>query len=296
MAGKEEMDYVYSLIDTIFRLSLGETGDFSGAMYNGDFSLSLDEAQEKKHRFIAENLRIGKGTKVLDMGCGWGPLLQYLKGLGAKGFGLTLSRGQAESCRRSGLEVAIMDCRTVTPQTFGGFDAVASLGAFEHFCSVEEWQQGKQDAIYDSFFRTVADLLPAGGRLYLQTMVFGRYMIDYKDIDIHADRDSTPYILANMRRQFPGSWLPYGDEQIERNARSYFRTVFKSSGRLDYIETIRQWGRRYRSFDLKKYAFYLSLVPRWIGNRTLRQRLSRDQLRSNILCFQREVLDHLRAL
>ena len=28
MAGKEEMDYVYSLIDTISGLSLGETGDF----------------------------------------------------------------------------------------------------------------------------------------------------------------------------------------------------------------------------------------------------------------------------
>jgi cyclopropane-fatty-acyl-phospholipid synthase len=296
MAGREEMDYVYSLIDTIFRLSLGETGDFSGAMYNGDFSLSLDEAQEKKHRFIAENLRIGKGTKVLDMGCGWGPLLAYLKGLGAKGIGLTLSSGQAESCRRSGLEVAIMDCRTITPKTFGRFDAVASLGAFEHFCSVEEWQQGRQDAIYDGFFRTVADLLPAGGRLYLQTMVFGRNMIDYKDVDIRAERDSTPYILASMKRQFPGSWLPYGDEQIERNARPYFRTFFKSSGRLDYIETIRQWGKHYRSFNLRKYAFYLSLVPRWIGSHRLRERLSRDQLRSNILCFEREVLDHYRLV
>jgi cyclopropane-fatty-acyl-phospholipid synthase len=296
MAGKEEMDYVYSLIDTIFRLSLGENGDFSGAMYNGDFSLSLEQAQEKKHRFIAENLRITKGTKVLDMGCGWGPLLHYLKGLGAKGIGLTLSTGQAESCRRSGLEVAIMDCRTITPRTFGQFDAVTSLGAFEHFCSVEEWQQGKQDAIYNGFFRTVADLLPAGGRLYLQTMVFGKNMIDYPEIDIHAERDSTPYILANMRRQFPGSWLPKGDVQIEKNAAPYFRTVFKSSGRLDYIETITQWGRHYRSFNLKKYAFYLSLVPRWIGSRRLRERLSRDQLRSNILCFEREVLDHYRIV
>ena len=296
MAGKEEMDYVYSLIDTIFRLSLGENGDFSGAMYNGDFSLSLEQAQEKKHRFIAENLRITRGTKVLDMGCGWGPLLHYLKGIGAKGIGLTLSTGQAETCRRSGLEVAIMDCRTVTPQAFGTFDAVASLGAFEHFCSVEEWQQGKQDAIYNGFFRTVADLLPAGGRLYLQTMVFGKNMIDYSEIDIHAERDSTPYILASMQRQFPGSWLPKGDEQIERNASPYFRTVFKSSGRLDYIETIKQWGRHYRSFDLKKYAFYLSLVPRWLASSQLRERLSRDQLRSNILCFEREVLDHYRMV
>ena len=296
MAGKEEMDYIYSLIDTIFRLSLGETGDFSGAMYNGDFALTLEQAQEKKHRFIAENLRIGKGSKVLDMGCGWGPLLRYLTDLGAQAKGVTLSSGQAASCRKARLDVEIVDCRTITPRTFGRFDAVASLGAFEHFCSVEEWQAGKQDAVYDGFFRTVADLLPVGGRLYLQTMVFGRNMIDYEQIDIHAPRDSTPYILASMRRQFPGSWLPFGDAQIERNAAPYFRTLFKSSGRLDYIETIKQWGRHYRSFDLRKYAFYLSLVPRWIASPTLRERLSRDQLRSNILCFQREVLDHYRLV
>ena len=53
--------------------------------------------------------------------------------------GLTLSSAQAESCRNAGFDVAIMDCRTIRPETFGGFDAVASLGAFEHFCSIQEW-------------------------------------------------------------------------------------------------------------------------------------------------------------
>ena len=296
MAGREEMDYVYSLIDTIFRLSLGETGDFSGAMYNGDFSLSLDQAQEQKHRFVAKMLNIGKGTRVLDMGCGWGPLLRYFKDIGAQGTGVTLSSRQAESCMKAGLDVLIMDCCTITPEVFGGFDAVTSLGAFEHFCSVEEWQEGKQDAIYDRFFRNVSGLMPVGGRLFLQTMVFGRNMIDHSKIDLRAPRDSTEHILAVMRRQFPGSWLPSGFEQIERNARPYFVTVFKSSGRLDYIETIRQWGRRYRSFNLRKYAFYLSLIPRYLSDRELRQRLSRDQLRANILCFEREVFDHYRIV
>ena len=288
------MDFVYTLIDRIFRLSIGEAGDFSGAMYNGDFRLSLEQAQEQKHRFIVENLNIKEGSKVLDMGCGWGPLLKYLKGRGAVGLGLTLSRGQVEACQRAGLNAVIADCRTVTPGAFGTFDAVASLGAFEHFCSVEDWQAGKQDSIYASFFRTVADLLPVGGRLYLQTMVFGRNMIEYPQIDIHADRTSSAYILAVMRRQFPGSWLPFGAEQIERNAQACFRTVSKSSGRLDYIETIRQWGIRYRSFDLKKYAFYLSLIPRWLASGELRSRLSRGQVKANMQCFEREVLDHYR--
>lgn len=296
MAGRKEMDYVYSLIDRIFRLSIGETGDFSGAMYDGDFRMSLEEAQERKHRFIADQLHIRTGTRVLDMGCGWGPMLRFFRDIGAKGMGVTLSQGQAESCRKAGFEVAIHDCRTITPDTFGRFDAVVSLGAFEHFCSVEDWQAGRQDEIYREFFRTVAALLPARGRLYVQTMVFGKNMVPYDQIDIRAPRDSTGYILAVMRRQFPGSWLPFGDEQLERNARPFFRTVFKSSGRLDYIETIKQWGRRYRSWNLRKYAFYASLVPRLLFDAALRERLSRDQLRSNILCFERSVLDHFRMV
>jgi cyclopropane-fatty-acyl-phospholipid synthase len=296
MAGRKEMDYVYSLIDRIFRLSIGETGDFSGAMYDGDFRMSLEEAQERKHRFIADQLRIRAGTRVLDMGCGWGPMLRFFRDIGASGTGLTLSEAQAESCAKAGLQVAIQDCRSITPGTYGGFDAVVSLGAFEHFCSVEDWQAGRQDEIYRDFFRTVAGLLPAGGRFYLQTMVFGKNMVPYEQIDIRAPRDSTGYILAVMRRQFPGSWLPFGDEQIERNARPVFRTIFKSSGRLDYIETIKQWGRHYRSFNLRKYAFYASLVPRLLFDAPLRERLSRDQLRSNILCFERSVLDHFRIV
>jgi len=294
MAGREEMDNIYSLIDRLFRLSIGETGDLRGAMYDGDFRMTLEQAQDRKHRFIAEQLRIGPGTKVLDMGCGWGPMLRFLRDVGAKGIGVTLSQGQADACRRAGLDVAIHDCRTITAGTFGTFDAVVSLGAFEHFCSMEEWRAGKQDEIYKSFFRTVADLLPTGGRLYLQTMVFGKNMVDADQIDIRAPRDSNGHILAVMGRQFPGSWLPYGDGQIETSAGPCFRTIFKSSGRLDYIETIKQWGRHYRSFDLRKYAFYLSLIPRYIVSKELRQRLSRDQLRANIQCFEREVLDHYR--
>ena len=44
--------------------------DFSGARYNGDFSLSLEQAQRRKHQFIVESLGIRRGSRVLDLGCG----------------------------------------------------------------------------------------------------------------------------------------------------------------------------------------------------------------------------------
>lgn len=294
MADKKDLDFTYSTIDKIFRLSMGEMGDFSGAMYNGDFSMSLEEAQEAKHRFIVENLNITPESRVLDMGCGWGPLVSYISNrVGAECIGLTLSDGQAEACRKNGLQVYIKNCLEVTPDDFGTFDAVASLGAFEHFCSVEEYKQGRQEEVYSNFFKTVYDLLPSGGRLFLQTMVFGKNMIDYDDIDINAPKGTDAYVLALLEKQFPGSWLPYGSEMVIRNADPYFNLISKSSGRLDYIETINEWEKRYRSFNLEKYLFFLSLIPKYISSSDIRALLSTSP---NKICFERELFDHFRMV
>lgn len=296
MAEKTDLDYSYSTIDRIFRLSMGEMGDFSGARYDGDFSMTLEEAQKAKHEFMAESLRIVENSKVLDMGCGWGPFLHFIKERGAKGLGLTLSEGQAKACRKNGLDVRIKDCRKVTPEDFGTFDAICSVGAFEHFCSVEDYKAGKQEKIYQDFFKTVYDLLPKGGRFYLQTMVFGKNMIDIDEVDINAPKDSAAYICALMVKQFPGSWLPYGFEMIMRNAEPYFKLISSSSGRLDYIETISQWRRKFREFNLMKYLLYLSLLPNYITNKEFRHRVAVFRISPNRICFEREIMDHYRIV
>jgi cyclopropane-fatty-acyl-phospholipid synthase len=113
MATKKDIDFTYTVIDKIFRLSIGEMADFSGAKYDGDFSLSLAEAQRAKHEFIADQLHIVAGSRVLDMGCGWGPFLHFLKQKSAKGIGLTLSDAQYKACKKNGFEVYIQDVRTV---------------------------------------------------------------------------------------------------------------------------------------------------------------------------------------
>ena len=52
MATKNEIDFSYTTMDNIWRLSVGEMADFTGAHYEGNFNLSLEEAQKKKHKFI----------------------------------------------------------------------------------------------------------------------------------------------------------------------------------------------------------------------------------------------------
>ncbi|MEX0967171.1 MAG: class I SAM-dependent methyltransferase [Bacteroidia bacterium] len=296
MASKADIDYSYSTMDKIWRLSIGEMADFTGAKYDGDFSLSLEEAQERKHRFIAEQLNITAGSRVLDIGCGWGPFLNYLRKIKAEGIGLTLSEAQHAACRQQGFEVYIQDCRTITSQDFGTFDAVASIGSFEHFCSVEDYKEGRQDQVYQDFFKTVSDLLPIGGRCFVQTMVFGKGMISLDEFDINADKNSKEYLMALIMNEFPGSWLPYGIEHIIRSAQPCFKLVTSHSGREDYIETIKVWRQRLKSFGWKKYQAYLSLVPQFLTDAKMRNRLENLKIAPIRVAFERGIWDHHRIV
>ena len=258
MADRADLDFTYSLTDRIFRLSLGELADFSGAKYDGNFSLSLEEAQRRKHEHIAEQIGIGPGRRVLDLGCGWGGLLDFIRRRGATGVGVTLSSAQLRACRRHGLDVRLSDARGLTREGFGAFDAVASLGAFEHFCSREQHRAGRQE-----------------------------------EIDIAAPRDSDAWYLALMGRQFPGSWLPSGPEQVVRTAEPDFRLVSSASGRLDYIQTIREWRRRFAVRSPRKALLKVRLVPRWATSPDFRLAFT-SGVSANSVCFERELLDHFR--
>src|ERR1700730_6865094 len=295
MASRADIEFTYTSIDRIFRLSLGELADFSGAKYDGDFSLPLEEAQRRKHDYIAEQIGIGPRRRLLDLGCGWGALLDFARRRGAHGVGVALSSAQVAACRKHGLDVHLKDARTVAGDTYGAFDAVASLGAFEHFCSPDEYRAGRQEQIYRELFANAASVLPGSGRFYLQTMVFGRNMIPLDDVDVHAPRDSDAWVLALLGCQFPGSWLPTGLEQIVACAEPHFRLVESSSGRLDYIETITQWGKRTGAPSLRKNLLKLRLLPRWLRSPEFRYAFT-SGVSANKVCFERELLDHYRMV
>jgi cyclopropane-fatty-acyl-phospholipid synthase len=300
MADRVDIDFTYSLTDRIVRLSLGELPDFSGAKFDGDFSLNLEQAQRRKHDYVAAQIGIGEGRRLLDLGCGWGPLLAYARARGGVGVGVTLSSAQLADCRTHGLEVYLQDAREIDRERFGGFDAVASLGAFEHFCSPRDYQAGRQEEIYRDLFARVSGLLPVGGRFYLQTMVFGRNMIPAQLIDLEAlralpPRDSDEWYIALLGRQFPGSWLPFGQEQVIRSAEPHFELVSSVSGRLDYIETIRRWNARIGAGSLRKTLLKARLLPRWLTSDDFRLAFT-SGVSANQICFERELLDHYRLV
>ncbi len=209
------MDFTNTNIDKFIRMSLGENAHFSNAMYLGDFSMSLEEAQLKKYEFVVENLGIKKGTRVLDLGCGWGGWLKYLRGVvGAEGIGVNLSVGQVQACRDNGLTAYIKDARYIKPEDFGTFDAITAFGSFEHVASVKDYLNGQQDAVYEDYFRLIYHLLKDGGRFYMQSMTFEKNMLPFDQIEINAPKDSDQYMMALLMKHNPDSWVPYGYEHF----------------------------------------------------------------------------------
>jgi cyclopropane-fatty-acyl-phospholipid synthase len=114
-------------------------------------------------------------------------------------------------------------------------------------------------------------------------------------VDIGAPRGSDAWYLALMGRQFPGSFLPYGQEQIVKAALPSFRLVASASGRLDYIETIRQWRKRFAAPSVRKTLLKLELLPRWLTSSDFRLAFT-SGVSANSVCFERELLDHHRLV
>ena len=114
MADRADLEFTYSLIDRIFRLSLGELADFSGAKYDGDFSLTLEQAQRRKHEYVAERIGLAPGHAHARPRLRLGAAARVRpRARGATGVGVTLSSAQASACRRHGLDVRLEDARQV---------------------------------------------------------------------------------------------------------------------------------------------------------------------------------------
>jgi cyclopropane-fatty-acyl-phospholipid synthase len=293
MATQDQISLTYDWMDGIFRLSLGEMADISGAYYDGDYSKTLEQAQKDKHNWILDGIDFRSGFRVLDVGCGWGNMLNSINQNGGNALGLTLSSAQERSCNRNGLEVVLRDWKDVRLGELGKFDAIISIGAFEHFCSIDEYLAAKQEKIYIDFFRFCASHLSNGGRMYLQTMTWGDRVPDIdKEVSLSAPEGTNAKILARLRLFYPGSWLPLGKEQVIECAYSHFQLNGQNSGRLDYIQTLEQWKKAAnRCFiDCLKHPSKWTVIAK-LGLNFFKDKAFLCRLKSYLCNDQREVFE-----
>jgi cyclopropane-fatty-acyl-phospholipid synthase len=306
MASRAEIEQHYETLGAMHALRMeevqGEYPDYTCAFFDGDYSKTYAQAQADKHAWIFDGLGLGqdlRGTVILDIGCGWGPMLNATRRRGGSAIGLTLSSGQVEQCRRNGLDARLRDYKTLRPAELDVFDGIVSIGAFEHFCSVEEMLAGQQQEVYREFFRICAERLRTGGRLYLQTMTWGKQVPDYRTWSLDAPSNSPEAILARMSYLFPGSWLPDGLAQIVRCASGYFELVSRNNGRLDYLQTLQAWGGATRNlWKLQRLPRTLKravpLAVTLLTNRAAWIQYQSIRRGDPAACFAREIMSHER--
>ena len=155
----------YDVGNDFYELLLDPSMAYScGYFRTGDEDLAA--AQEAKLELICRKLGLREGTRLLDVGCGWGSLLLHAaRHHGVVATGITLSRSQFEHIQRRvaqlGLQgrvhVRLQDYRELTDEPY---DAVASVEMGEHV----------GDSRYDEYVATLHRMLRPRGRLLLQQM------------------------------------------------------------------------------------------------------------------------------
>ncbi len=150
----------YDVSNRFYELVLGPSMAYTCAVYERA-DVALEEAQAAKFDLICRKLALEPGQRLLDVGCGWGGMVQHAaREYGVRSLGVTLSLQQAEWAKkaidRAGLgdlaEVRHLDYRDVLET---GFDAVSSIGLTEHI--------GVRN--HAAYFAHLRDRLRPGGRL-----------------------------------------------------------------------------------------------------------------------------------
>ncbi len=121
----------YNLGNDFYASFLGSTMAYScGYWKDAD---NLDQAQLNKFELICKKLQLQKGDKVLDIGCGWGGLANYMATkYGCEVVGINISTEQIKYAKElnKGLPVEILE--TDYRDVKGEFDKIVSVGQFEH--------------------------------------------------------------------------------------------------------------------------------------------------------------------
>jgi cyclopropane-fatty-acyl-phospholipid synthase len=226
---KKNIHAHYDLGNEFYRLWLDPTMSYSSAWFEGDRSGDFIEAQRAKTRRALAACGVGRGDRVLEIGCGWGALAEVAAAeRGALVTGVTLSTEQLDHAKArlaaAGLDadLRLQDYRDIDDPPF---DAIVSIEMFEAV--------GRR--YWSGFFRAVRALLKPGGTACIQSItirddLFDRYL------------RSTDFIQQYI---FPGGLLPSAREFTAAAAAAGLEVVEAFDFGTDYAETLRRWRERF---------------------------------------------------
>jgi len=135
---RSAIQYHYDVGNDFYKLWLDERMVYSCAYFRSPAD-TLDDAQANKLDLVCRKLRLQRGERLLDVGCGWGALVMHaVEYYGVQAVGITLSDAQLSLAREKIAEAGLSDRCTVERRDYrdvpagGEFDKIASVGMVEH--------------------------------------------------------------------------------------------------------------------------------------------------------------------
>ncbi len=232
-----EIDVSYSVSNEFFKLWLDENMHYTSAVYQAA-DQSLEAAQENKARVLYDYAELGPDKSVLDIGCGWGSMMDYCVRRGIKrAEGVTLSTAQAEWCYSRNLDkssIHICDYRAWKPAE--PYDGLVSIEMIDHLCSPAQAREGKAIEIYREYFNKLAEWVRPGAHFGFQAILTNRIPRTRKDLQ---DLQFTADVI------FPGGRNPRLEELVAAVNPSWEIQTLQTL-RTDYGRTTGEWLRRMR--------------------------------------------------
>jgi cyclopropane-fatty-acyl-phospholipid synthase len=222
----------YDLSNDLFAEFLDESMTYSSALFTHLPASWPDLAAAQQHKIdrLLDLAGVQAGSRVLEIGTGWGELCIRAAARGANVRSVTLSVEQQRLARlrvaAEGLsdlvQIDLCDYRDVD----GCYDAVVSVEMIEAV-GYHAWPR---------YFSTLEQLVRPGGRVAIQaiTMPHARML---------ACRNTHTWIQKYI---FPGGLLPSSRAIVEITERyTGLHTVDMTSLRPHYAETLRLWRERF---------------------------------------------------
>ena len=253
----------YDLSNDFFRLFLDETLSYSSALFDTSLtsppvgpdpvrdhlvasppeptdsadplvhSGDLAEAQGRKIERLLDEAGVTDGTRVLEIGTGWGELAIRAARRGASVHSITLSVEQLELAERRIADAGLADRVRLELMDYRSLGAAGET--YDAVLSVEMIEAVGHE-FWGTYFQTIDRVLAPGGRVAIQaiTMPHDRMLVT---------RQTHTWINKYI---FPGGFLPSVQvvDEITRD-----ETTLRLVGRLDmgshYAETLRRWDSRF---------------------------------------------------
>jgi cyclopropane-fatty-acyl-phospholipid synthase len=222
----------YDLGHEFYALWLDPSLTYSCALWDGPDD-NLAAAQQRKLSYLASQARVTGADRVLDVGCGWGSMLRHLRDREGvtEVVGLTLSREQAGYASHHLDERCQVLVQNWADHDSGRFDAVISIGAFEHFARYG-MSRAERLECYRAFFARCGDWLPRGHRLVLQTNTTGN--------NRRMDRNTVAELTFIIERIFQESVIP-GLSEVLQASENRFDVVHIRNDPEHYARTCQAW-------------------------------------------------------